>query len=277
MRLRSYAKINLTLNVNKNTHSGLHNLQSIYCLINFFDKISIKKSKYKDKITFKGPYSKYVNSKKNTVKDILSIMRKYQLISNYYEIEILKKIPVFAGFGGGTSNAATILKFLTKNKIKKKIFNDIIKYIGSDLRLFSHEQGFAENLQIIKKLKRKMSLIFLLAYPRIKCSTKQIFSKVSKFSKDNNFRPSKFQKKRKFINYLVNSKNDLQSIVEKKYPSVRRLLKEINKLEGCFFSRMTGSGSACYGLFDDENSSKVALKKLRKKYPKFWFSIAKTI
>ena len=54
-------------------------------------------------------------------------------------------------------------------------------------------------------------------------------------------------------------------------------LKEINKLEGCFFSRMTGSGSACYGLFDDENSSKVALKRLRKKYPKFWFSIAKTI
>ena len=59
--------------------------------------------------------------------------------------------------------------------------------------------------------------------------------------------------------------------------SKKIFLKEINKLEGCFFSRMTGSGSACYGLFDDENSSKVALKRLRKKYPKFWFSIAKTI
>ena len=40
---------------------------------------------------------------------------------------------------------------------------------------------------------------------------------------------------------------------------------------------MTGSGSACYGLFTNENSSKVALKKIKKKYPKFWFSIAKTI
>ena len=72
-------------------------------------------------------------------------------------------------------------------------------------------------------------------------------------------------------------KNDLQSIVEKKYPVIKKLLLNISNEKGCYFSRMTGSGSACYGLFRDKRSSKVALKRLRKKYPKFWFSIAKSI
>ena len=66
-------------------------------------------------------------------------------------------------------------------------------------------------------------------------------------------------------------------IVEKKHPVIQKLLLNISNEKGCYFSRMTGSGSACYGLFRDKRSSKVALKRLRKKYPKFWFSIAKTI
>ena len=69
----------------------------------------------------------------------------------------------------------------------------------------------------------------------------------------------------------------MQSIVEKKHKILTKLLLNIEEFKGCHFSRMTGSGSTCYGLFADKNSSLVALKKLRKKYPKFWFSIAKTI
>ena len=76
---------------------------------------------------------------------------------------------------------------------------------------------------------------------------------------------------------MINSKNDLQLVVEKKYPIIRELLIDIRKIKGCYFSRMTGSGSSCYGLFTNENSSKVALKKIKKKYPKFSFLTVKTI
>ena len=79
------------------------------------------------------------------------------------------------------------------------------------------------------------------------------------------------------INQIFNLKNDLQSIVEKKYPLIQKLLSDVSNEKGCYFSRMTGSGSACYGMFINRNSSKAALKKLRKEYPKFWFSMAKTI
>ena len=55
------------------------------------------------------------------------------------------------------------------------------------------------------------------------------------------------------------------------------VIKNIGKEKGCYLSKMTGSGSTCYGLFINESCSKAALNSLRKKHPKFWFSIAKTI
>mgnify|MGYP000185423151 CR=1 FL=1 len=279
MVLKSYAKINLNLIVNKKLANGLHNLQSVYCLVNKFDLISIKKNKNskKDKILIDGTHSENISRSNNSVSKILKLMRKYNLVSDYYSIKIIKKIPVYAGLAGGTSNAATILKFLLKKKLSKKILDKFIYHIGSDLRLFSYNQGYLKNLQTVVKLRRKYKLYFILAHPMIKCSTRKIFSKVKKYSKKGNFSQKNFNSLNKFINYLAKSKNDLQSIVEKKHPIIRNLLRDIYNKEGCYLSRLTGSGSGCYGLFPDQKCSKVALKVLRKKYPKFWFSIAKTI
>ena len=72
-------------------------------------------------------------------------------------------------------------------------------------------------------------------------------------------------------------KNELQEIVEKKYPKIKSLIMNIGAEKGCYFSRMSGSGSVCYGLFNTENNAKKALKKIKTKYPKFWFSTAKTV
>ena len=55
------------------------------------------------------------------------------------------------------------------------------------------------------------------------------------------------------------------------------LRKDINTEKGCYFSRMSGSGSVCYGLFNNESNAKKALIKIKAKHPKFWFSIAKTV
>ena len=80
-----------------------------------------------------------------------------------------------------------------------------------------------------------------------------------------------------FINYILEQNNELQSIVEEEYPSIKILLKDINTEKGCHFSRMSGSGSVCYGLFNNESNAKKALNKIKTKHPKFWFSIAKTV
>ena len=278
MFIKSHAKINLSLTINKKIEKKrLHDIQSHFCLINLFDLISIKRNKKNvDKISFDGPHSKYVKKSNNSIKKILKIMRKFKLISDYYFIKVHKQIPVFAGLGGGSSNAASLLKFFSKRKIEDKIFNKIIDLGGSDLRLFFYNQGILQNLKKIVKFKKKYKLTFLVVYPNIKCSTREVYSKVKNYNKKKVLKQN-HKNKAELINQILNLNNDLQSIVEKKYPFIQKLLLTISNERGCYFSRMTGSGSACYGLFRDMRSSKVALKRLRKKYPKFWFSIAKTI
>ena len=278
MVLKSFAKVNLFLSVNKKLKNKLHDLQSVYCLIDLFDKITLKKNNFKsDQVYFRGPYSKYVKKSNNSVLKVLKIMRENKLISNYYSIKIFKEIPVFAGLGGGTSNAATVLKHLCKKKVGKKIFNKIVDYVGSYLRLFFSNQGYLKNLNKVYELQKKFTLYFLLVDPKILVSTKEVYSKVKKYSNKKKIPIEKLKHKKVFIDHLAKFDNDLQLIVEKKYPIISRLLADISKERGCFFSRMSGSGSACYGLFSDRNCSKVALRLLKKKYPKFNFSIAKTI
>ena len=124
MVLKSYAKINLSLSINKKLSNGLHEIQSIYCLVDLYDSITIKKNKndFLDDISFTGTHSKHISKLNNSVRKSLNLLRKNGLITDYYSVRINKKIPVFAGFGGGSSNAVSLINYLTKNKINKKFF-----------------------------------------------------------------------------------------------------------------------------------------------------------
>ena len=278
MVLKSYSKINLSLRVNKKLKSGLHEIQSYYCLIDLSDKIKISKiNKKKDKILFKGQFVKHIKKSNNSIINLLKLLRKLKLISSYYSLIIIKNIPVFGGLGGGTSNAAFILKFFLKDKITKNIFDKVEKVIGTDLRLFFYKQGYLENLTTIKAVKKKYKLFFLLSSPNIKCSTREIFSKVIRYSKKTKFSSKEINSRKNFMKYILGQNNELQSIVEKKYPMVKTLLTDISTERGCYFSRMSGSGSVCYGIFDSESNVKKALNKIKTKHPKFWFSLAKTV
>ena len=277
MVLKSFSKINLSLNINSKLKNGLHDIQSYYCLINLFDKIKIRKiDKKKDKVVFFGPFVKHIKKSNNSITNLLKLLRKLELISGYYSVNVIKNIPVFSGLGGGTSNAASVLKFLLKGKVSKNILEKVEKLIGSDLKLFFHKQGFLQNLSTIKTIK-KQKLFFLLSQPNIICSTKKIYSKVKKYSKKKKINFQKMNNKKGFVKYILEQNNELQSIVEEEHPSIKILLKDINTEKGCYFSRMSGSGSVCYGLFNNESNAKKALNKIKTKHPKFWFSIAKTV
>ena len=278
MVLNSYAKINLSLLVNSKQKKGLHNIQSFFCLINLKDRIKIKKIKgHKDIINFIGTFARAVDKKNNSIKSLLNLLRKIKLIRSYFSITVEKKIPVLAGLGGGTSNAFSVMKYVVKDKINDKNFDIIRKLVGTDLRLFFYKQGFLKNLRSVIYFKKKQNFFFILIQPSIKCSTREVYSKIKKYSKKINFNKKNINKREKLLHLLSNSKNDLQSVVEKKYPEIKKILKFIETQKGCCFSRMTGSGSVCYGLFIDQNSAKKALNKLRTKYPKFWVRLAKTV
>ena len=278
MIIKSFSKINLSRNITrKKKKKSLHDLQSYFCLINLHDQIRIKKiSGQKDKVKFQGKFAKYIK-KKNSITNILTVLRERNLISNYYSVIVNKKIPVFAGLGGGTSNAVYLAKYLTKDNIGKDLLRALEKKIGSDFKLFLQKQGFLENLERINNFGKKYKLHFLLVYPKIRCSSRDVYSKVKKYSSKSNFSLKKINSKSRFIDFLIGKNNDLQLIVTKKHPIIGMIIREIRKNKGCYFSRITGSGSVCYGVFKSKKEAFNALKRVKSKYPKYWFSVAKTI
>ena len=111
-KIKSYAKINLALNVT-GKFFFLHKIESIISFINLHDLIYIKQIKKKEhKVFFKGKFSKNIG-KINTVTNLLKLLDKKNFLNNQkFEIVIIKNIPQKSGMGGGSMNAASLINFL---------------------------------------------------------------------------------------------------------------------------------------------------------------------
>jgi 4-diphosphocytidyl-2-C-methyl-D-erythritol kinase len=278
--IKSYCKINLFLKVLKKNNNGLHNIQSTTMLIDLYDRIKIQKiKKKKDIILFNGPFRKNINTFSNTVTSTLKLLRTQKIVDpkKRYKITINKQIPVFAGLGGGTGNAAALIKYFFKKKVSQKMLEIFEKKIGTDIRLFFFDHSFQKSLKKIIKFKKKYKFYFLLVYTNIKSSTKKTYSKVKKFSVHLRIDPSKILSKKIYNNFLINEVNNLQKIVEKKNKEIQTILTLIEAQKNCLFARMTGSGSACFGTFTNRSQASLAVKVFKKKFPNYWCVLTKSI
>ena len=119
-KIKSYAKINLSLNVIKKLPSKFHKIESVISFIKLHDLIFLKPIKLKKhKIIFLGKFAKGLK-KKNSVKKLFKILDNENFLKNQkFEIKIVKNIPQKSGMGGGSMNASNIINFLIKKKILK--------------------------------------------------------------------------------------------------------------------------------------------------------------
>ena len=277
-KIKSYSKINLALNVIGKTTS-LHKIESIIAFINLYDEISIKNITNKShKIKFIGKFSNNISSN-NTVSKLLKIIDKDKLLkATKLEIIIKKNIPLEAGLGGGSMNAATILKFLVKKKLinisEEKLYR-ICSSVGSDVILGMHSNNLIlKSNNTIEEFLIKKNIFTLVVKPSFGCSTKKIYSRVKKFRK------AKFNKpvKNMFdLGFLKKMNNDLELIALNKYPKLNTLKKFLDKLSKVEFVRMTGSGSAIIAYFKSYKMCKEAEKKVKNKFRNYWCKTAKTI
>ena len=277
-KIKSYAKLNLALNIT-GKKSSLHEIESIVMFVYFHDVISISRIKSKKhNISFNGKFSKNIG-KNNTVFRLLEILDKKKFLKNKkFKIMINKKIPIKAGLGGGSMNAANILTFFVKKniiKVSKKEIQEITKSIGSDVILgLNSINCILTSKNQIKYFTNCKKIYTLIIKPNFGCSTRDIYSKVRKFNKPKLNRPTK---KMFAYHFLKKMENSLEPIVFSNYPKLKKVKQYLESVTKPVFVRMTGSGSALVAYFKSKRMCENAKKKFSKQYKNYWCITSKTI
>ena len=277
-KIKSYAKINLALNViGKKTK--LYKIESIISFIDLYDLIYLKQiNEKKHKISFRGKYSTNIH-KTNTITSLLKLLDKKNFLDDKkFEIKIIKNIPQEAGMGGGSMNAASLINFFIDKKILKLNKNELVKLtsqIGSDVIL-----GIKPNNSIlssngkIKKYDKNINFYTLVVKPIFGCSTKYIYSKVKSFSKSqfNYPKQSMFS-----ADYLKTLNNDLEKIAFIKYPKLKKIKSFLATTPNNIFVRMSGSGSSIVAYFHSREACNNAYRQFKRKFNSHWCIVSKTI
>ena len=273
--LQSYAKINLFLEVIKKLKNGYHDLSSIITRISISDKIKIDTAA-DFSVKFIGPFCSQVSQESN-----IHTLFQFLLDNNFinhsnYAILIDKQIPVGSGLGGGSSNVAEILKYLMREgALSKSQCILAAKELGSDIEFFLEEGSalITGTGSVKKRIKLFSDKIFLLIYPQILMSTKIIFEQHNILSKSNFL----YEGQTQISDILQDTSNDLEKTAITLHQETGMVKQFLENDEHCEFARMTGSGSAFFGCYNDKAFANDAASKIKKLYPKWWTCLARTI
>lgn len=270
-QLKSPAKVNLTLTVLGKLPNGYHALRSLVCLIDLYDEIEIEKSDQL-KISFTGIDSHSIPPL-NTVQKVINILNQKikqldpeaALITD--RITINKKIPTQSGLGGGSSNAATLIKYYgDKYNVPLKDQFNIASQIGADVSLFLKEKphimgGAGEDTLDFVDLPE---FYMVVVTPQQGNSTRKIFETLDLSNCNQTQMPLFDTSLDTFITFLKHHKNDLTKPAKQINTDVTKLLKELEQCPNVLYSDMTGSGSSCFAIFKTAKEAKRAQKYLSK-------------
>jgi len=285
--LKAYGKINLYLKVIKKLKNKYHEIETLFCFFDIYDQIFVSSNSRNNQIIFTGKFSKGISNTNNTVLKLLNILKKYPKFNKHkFKIRIIKNIPQGSGFGGGSADVSALLTFFNKYlklNLKKKMISLICNKIGADV-----EPSLNTNFKIlygannkIIEFNKKPKFNVLLVYPNCFNSSKNIYLSNKIFSKRNNSEIFLLKKNVLNINYLFKflsyESNDLEQSAFKNNKTVLKVLTFLKKLKGCKLARMTGSGSACFAIFENNSQLNDAILLLKKHYKSYWIRKAKTI
>ena len=285
--LKAYGKINLYLKVIKKLKNKYHQIETLFCYFDIYDQILLSSSKTSNQITFIGKFSKGISNTNNTILKLLNILKKYPKFNRHkFKIKIIKNLPQGSGLGGGSADASVLLNFFNKNlklDLKRKTISLICNKIGSDVKpsLNTNFKMLYGSSNKIIELNKRPKLNILLVYPNCFNSTKNIYHSNKIYSKRTNSEISLLKKNIlnlsflfKFLNYKG---NDLEQAAFKKNKIILKVLTSLKKLKGCKLARMTGTGSACFAIFENKSQLAEAIVVLKKHYKSYWIRKAKII
>jgi len=285
--LKAYGKINLYLKVIKKLKNKYHQIETLFCFFDIYDEILISSSNTNNQIIFTGKFSKGISTTHNSVLKLLDILKKYPKFNAHkFTIKIIKNLPLGSGLGGGSADASALLNFFNKRlklNLKRRTISLICNKIGADVEPclntnFKLLYGASNKIYTFNK---KPKLNLLLVYPNCLNPTKKIYLSNKIFSKSNNYKISLLKKNILNLNYLFKflnyEGNDLEQSAFKNNTIILKLLISLKKLKGCKLARMTGSGSACFAIFQNNARLAKAIYVLKKHYKSYWIRKAKII
>ena len=256
-KCKSNAKINISLRI-VGKKNGFHLLNSVFIPIDLSDDMEFCESDIIEIDGFNFPMGK------NIIYKTITLIKKKYNINKGVKVICNKKIPMGAGLGGGSSNAAVAIKALNELwhlKLTAGQKLEIAKEIGSDVPFFvlntpAYVTGFGENLSPIEFKQVKGILIF----DGYSFDTAKIYKRFDELNAALVKDEQKFKGKIEYINDLEQAICGIEG--------ADRVIESINDLNtlGASHSLMTGSGSCSFGIFEKDEVTKKAYDELKDKY-----------
>lgn len=267
LEIKAPAKINLGLNVVSKRQDGYHNIETIfYPLEGLYDKIFIKRADY---FSFSSN-DRSLDNEHNLIVKAKDLLEQVSGTKLNVSIELEKHIPIGAGLGGGSSDAATVLVSLNEMFSLSYNLTQLRGFglaIGSDVPFFiKPKPSFASGRgEVFEPVGLELNASVLIVNPGIHISTKEAYQNISPKLPSFNLRnidKLNFSDRDQLKCFIT---NDFEDFAFRTYPVLKDIKESLYGF-GAKFSLMTGSGSTIFALFDSKEDARLALRHLPASY-----------
>ncbi len=271
--LRAPAKINWFLRVTGKRADGYHQIISLIEPISLYDTLRFSPS---GRLTVSG--SPFIPEEENLIYRSARLIMEYGKVKAGASVEYTKKIPMKAGLGGGSSDAAATLIGLNRLwdlGLSRNELMELGSLIGSDVPFFiagtlSLVTGRGE---VVKPLGLHTKKTVLLVKPSFGVSTGLVYQNIEKYSEPVDEQEVVNMLQKEGDRYLLRiASNDLETPAFRLHPELRDLKEELSGA-GAAVSLLSGSGSTVFGLFRDRESAHAASER----FSRYWTMVVETV
>ena len=274
------AKLNLTLEILGRRADGYHDLSSLVAFAACGDTLSVTPAK-SFSLTVGGPFAAAIDGDNLVTEAIARAMALApHLVVGAFHLG--KRLPIAAGLGGGSSDAAAAIRLLRRLNptLEGSIdWNGIARSLGADVPVCltaraAHIGGIGERVTPLKALPQ---LWAVLANPGVPLSTAAVFRELAAAPVTQTVAldpPGELRDAAQLIAYVAASRNDLEAAALRLCPTVADVLAALAALPGVALTRMSGSGPTCFGLFQTDGDAAAAAARLTQQHPTWWVSAA---
>lgn len=279
------AKVNLALHVTGRRADGYHELESLVVFAGVADELVARPAK-RDSLEVTGPFAAAAGlGDSNLVARAVAAFRARwpEHVQTGLAIELVKNLPVAAGLGGGSADAAAALRLMAALGDADIAFADLSAValgLGADIPacLLSRPVEVRGVGEILHPLRAFPTTHIVLVNPLVPVVTADVFRRLQ--SRHNSSLPSLPQPLTLAAElglWLTDTRNDLEAPAISLVPAIGTLIAELAAFDGCILARMSGSGGTVFGLFASASGAHQAAHDLRERHREFWVAAAPVI